>query len=73
MGLFNVILKSGIIPDDWCSGYRTPIFESGDAKDPRNYRGITLVSCMGKSVTSAVNNMLNKFVKIYNIVGPEQA
>ena len=71
--LFNVILKSGIVPDDWCMGYITPIFKSGDDKDPGNYRGITLLSCMGKLFTSVVNRRLNEFVRKYNVVGTEQA
>ena len=52
-------------------GYITPIFKSGDAKDPGNYRGITLLSCMGNFFVA--NNRLNAFVKAYNIVGLEQA
>ena len=73
--LFNVFLRSGIVPDDWCMGYITPIFKSGDDKDPGNYRGITLLSCMGKlfMCLSVVNSRLNEFVRKYNIVGAEQA
>ena len=71
--LFNVILKSGIVPDDWCMGYITLFFKSGDDKDPGNYRGITLLSCMGKLFTSVVNSRLNEFVRKYTIVGAEQA
>ena len=66
----NVILKSGIVSDDWCMGYITPILKSGDAKDPGNYRGITLLSCMCKFFT---NNRFNEFAKTDNIFGPEQA
>ena len=36
--LFNVIFKSGIVPDDWCMGYITPVFESGDDKDPPGFK-----------------------------------
>ena len=54
--LFDVILKSGIAPDDWCIGYKTSIFKSGDDKDYRgiNYRGITLLCCLGKMFTGVV-------------------
>ena len=71
--LCNVILKSGIVPDDWCMGYITPIFKSGDDKDPGNYRGITLLSFMDKLFTSVVNSRLNEFDRKYNIVSAEQA
>ena len=73
MRLFNIIFKSGIDSDDWCMGYITPIYKSGDPKDPGNYRGITLLSCLGKLFTSVINNRLTAFVKQNNIVGPEQA
>ena len=53
-------------------GYITPIFKSGDDKDPGNYLGITLLSCMGKLFTSVVHSRLNEFVRKYNIVGAEQ-
>lgn len=46
--LFNLILISGIFPDNWCQGLITPIFKSGEKKDPNNYRGICVSSCLGK-------------------------
>jgi hypothetical protein len=38
--LFNLVLKTGHFPDQWCDGLITPIFKSGDKTDPNNYRGI---------------------------------
>ena len=41
--LFNVILSSGIVPQQWSIGVIKPIYKlSGDDTDPSNYRGITL-------------------------------
>ena len=34
--LFNFILKAGILPQLWCEGLITPIFKSGEKKEPSN-------------------------------------
>ncbi|KAL9982766.1 hypothetical protein ACROYT_G004864 [Oculina patagonica] len=47
--LFNLILRSGHMPDVWCQGLITPIYKSGDKSDPTNYRGICVSSCLGES------------------------
>ena len=45
--LFNVILASGVVPEQWSIGVIKPIYKSsGDDSDPGNYRGITLLSCI---------------------------
>ena len=39
--LFNLILKTGIIPTDWCKGLIQPIFKNkGSINSVDNYRGI---------------------------------
>ena len=48
--LFSVILDTGIIPTEWTIiGIIRPIYkEKGSSiNDPDNYRGITLLSCIG--------------------------
>lgn len=46
--LFNLVLESGIYPDQWSEGFIVPIFKNGDSSNPDNYRGITVTSCLGK-------------------------
>ena len=47
--LFNIILDSGIIPSDWTTGVIKALYKNkGDINDINNYRGITLLSCLGK-------------------------
>ena len=42
--LFNLILKSGYIPEDWVIGIIVPIYKNkGSAVDPSNYRDISLL------------------------------
>ena len=59
--LFNKVLESGQMPNDWLVGLIIPIYkEKGDKKDANNYRGITLLSCLGKLFTSILNTRLYK-------------
>ena len=65
VNLFNSILDSGEIPNDWLLGKIIPIFKNnGSPNDPANYRGITLLSCLGKLFTSIINNRLCEVVHI---------
>lgn len=61
--LFNKVLDTGIIPEEWSAGIIVPIFKKGNRKEPSNYRGITLLSCVGKLFTSLLNNRLSKFLE----------
>ena len=39
----------GSFPEIWALGQIIPIYKKkGSKKDPGNYRGITLLSCLGK-------------------------
>lgn len=68
--LFNLVLNSGIIPSDWCLGAIKPIYKNkGNVNDPDNYRGITLLSCMGKLFTSAINMRLTNYVEACGLLG----
>ena len=72
--LFNVILDSKFIPTDWCLGVIKPFFKNeGDPRDPSNYRGITILSCLGKLFTSCINTRLTSYSKSCDIIGNEQA
>ena len=72
--LFNVILKTGIIPTDWCISFISPIYKNkGKKSDPNNYRGISIISCLGKLFTALINERLTKFADLNEIIGEEQA
>ena len=62
--LFNLILNTGVIPTEWCNGVITAIYKGkGSQKSGNNYRGITLLSCVGKLFTSVLNFRLTTFFK----------
>ena len=58
--LFNYILDKKSFPRQRAKGVIIPIYKKGDPNEPSNYRGITLVSCLGKLFTIIVNERLKK-------------
>ena len=57
--LFNIVLESGIVPSEWTIGLIHPLYKKkGNPNDPNNYRGITLLSCLGKLFTAVLNERL---------------
>ena len=44
----------------------------GDRYDPKNYRPITLVSCLGKLFTAVLNARLNDFSEEFQILKENQ-
>ena len=72
--LFNKILDSGVFPDAWSSGIIMPVYKNkGDRNNCNNYRGITLLSCIGKLFTSILNTRLQKYCDTNNIINETQA
>ena len=72
--LFNKILETGILPEEWQTGVIIPIYKNkGDKNDPNNYRGITLLSCSAKFFTAVLNERLHIFTETLNILSENQA
>ena len=60
--LFNIIFETGIVPDNWLMGNIKPIYKSkGDKMDPKNYRPITILSCLEKHFTAVLSERLTKY------------
>ena len=63
--LFNTVLKTGLMPKDWLTSFISPAFKNkGSKSDPNNYRGISLISCIGKLFTALINYRVTQFVEI---------
>ena len=54
--LFNLLVDIGHFPDCWSEGYLAPIHKKGSLNNVENYRGITLLSVLGKLFTQILNN-----------------
>ena len=60
-------------PEAWAKGCVVPIFKKGNIEDPNcNYRGITIISCLGKLFTAILNARLLKWDIKYNIITDAQ-
>ena len=70
--LFNLILKSGVIIPEWIVGLIVPIHKKGQKSEPSNYRGITLMSCLGKLFMAILNKRLLQYTMQNKILSESQ-
>ena len=56
--LFSVIWCEETVRKQWIEGLIVNLFKKGDREDPGNYRGITLLSVVGKVFCKILNNRL---------------
>lgn len=70
--LFNNILNNGLFPSLWSRIFIVPIHIKGDISDPNNYRGITLISNIGKKFSSILNFILLKWSCKNNVISDAQ-
>lgn len=70
--IFNDILKLGVYPAEWKRGYINPIYKGGDKYDPSNYRGITIMSCIGKLFNSVLNSRLDNYLVENSVIDKTQ-
>ena len=66
--LFNLILKTGIVPRIWCKGLITPEHKNGDPSNPDNFRPICVLSCLCKFSTNILNSRLMDLCKKHNLI-----
>ena len=74
--LFCRIFDSEVFPKQWSQGLIFPLFKGGgeDAKlDTSKYRGITLLSIIGKIYTDILNTRISDFIEKSKVLIDEQA
>ena len=70
--IFNRVLTTEIYPLAWSIGIIKPIFKNGDENEPGNYRGITLLSVMGKIFTTIIRDRLMDWAEESNCLSDVQ-
>ncbi|UYV69335.1 hypothetical protein LAZ67_6003265 [Cordylochernes scorpioides] len=71
--LFNKILGTSQVPQQWTKTIIHPIFKNGDPDNPSNYRGISLISNLSKLFTSIMKTRLNDWMERKSILAENQA
>ena len=61
--LFSVVWQEECVPSRWREGLIVNLFKKGDKEEPGNYRGITLLSVVGKVFCKVVNDRVVKFLE----------
>ena len=70
---FNAILEEhGALCKDWLHSLVSAIHKKGPKEDPDNYRGISLMSCLGKLFLTIINNRLTEFCMSRGLVSPSE-
>ena len=64
--IFNGILRLEYFPERWNKVIMVPFYKSGDADDPVNYRGISLLGCVGKLFAAVLNRRLSIWIEDNN-------
>ena len=70
--LFNKVLNNNSICHQWLISIITAIHKKGETNDPNNYRGVSVMSCIGKLFFTILNNRLTKFAKDKHLLTESQ-
>ena len=65
--LFDLLLRHSYIPEEWGLSLLKPLHKGGSTQDPNCFRGISLMSCIGKLFLSILNNRLTSFMSDRNL------
>ena len=71
--LFNLILDFSYYPEAWNHGLIHSIHKKGPKMHPSNYRGIILLSSLGKLFISLIYNHIENEIESKDILSPSQA
>ena len=70
--LFNKLLQSGKVPEEWSAGISVVLFKGGDKANLNNYRGITLLNIFGKFFLGVLLERLNIVISQCEILEQNQ-
>ena len=71
--LFITIFDNAVFPSSWRLGIITSIFKKGRRNNLSNYRGISLLSNLGKVLTGILNTRIVRWVEEKFILSESQA
>ena len=69
----NLVLVTGIFPDDLKQSRVTPIFKDGDNSECGNYRTISVISAIAKVLEMLISDQLAVYLNDNNIIVKQQS
>ena len=73
MYLFNLVLNTGIFPDDMKLAKVTTIYKSGEKANCGNYRPISIISVVARILEKIIYNQIFYFLKQNSILANQQS
>ena len=70
--LFNMSLKTGVVPESWRIANVIPIFKKGDRSLSSNYRPISLTSIVGKLLEAIISNSIRNHLEKHRLINDSQ-
>ena len=71
--IINLSQQNGTVPSCWKAANVTPVFKKGDKQDPTNYRPISVIPVLGKTLERVMYTRLMTFLSENNILTPFQS
>ena len=71
--VFNLILSTGIFPDEMKLAKITPIYKSGEKTDCGNYRPISVISAVAKILEKLVYDQVFHFLNENKVISNQQS
>ena len=70
--LINAFIFEGSFPQQLKQAHITPIFKSGDAENPKNYRPISITSALAKIFEKSLNEQITEYLNKNILICPNQ-
>jgi len=70
--LFNLSLRTGIVPQDWRDANVSPLYKKGSKNKPENYRPVSLTSIVGKMLESIIKDHMTEHLTRFQLIRSTQ-
>ena len=70
--IFQRLLDTGILPEDWRRANISPVFKKGDRTKASNYRPVSLTSICSKVLEHILHSNISDHLDQYNVLCEEQ-